>query len=157
METKKYQYQTGHRPSNPEEYPGEVATVDRIEEGIFFPPDILKKHREYFPPQEGMGNDAQLTANSLALCQGDPDAEVRIFRGAPSGGELNPGDWVTLSRRYAALYAEGGPYASEGAEVYAYTAKTRDISWDGDSIFEFGYWGPPLDASLARPVRAGAA
>lgn len=132
-------YWTQHRPGNPIKYPDEVATADRIASGDFFPSDFLD-HPEYYLTMGDPG--AMETVRVLRSIQGKPDAEVTIYRGSPRG-ELNTGDWVTLSRTYAEGYAGDSFWASRSgkAKVYSYKAKASELSFDGDDISEFGYWG----------------
>ena len=82
---------------------------------------------------------------TLRAMQGNPDMPVRVYRGAPSNGQLNTGDWVTLSLSYANQYAGKGMYSdNKNSRVYSYIVKAGELSFDGDSIFEFGYWGETI-------------
>ncbi len=141
METKNYM--CPHRPGNPIDYPDEVGTLDQIlrHPGKFFPDDIFRSAEMYFPKE----SDISVRLEGKKICSMDPDAVVTIYRGAPSA-DLNTGDWVTLSEAYAKRYAEGGDYGSTGSTVHSYQAKLSELSFDGDSIFEFGYWGPERKA-----------
>lgn len=137
-------YRITHRPSNPLEYPDEVATVDKIGDGNHFPKDILDNPDIYFPDYNNFGDGRRITS-ILKQAQNNPDMEVTIYRGAPSGGTLHTGDWVSLSKKYAEDYAHGGNYSdNENSKVYEYKVKVRDLSFDGDSFYEFGYWGKKL-------------
>ena len=135
-------YFISHRPSDPRQYPDEVATIDKIETMDIFPDDVLDNCRFY---ADGSTSDGKRSAAIMKRLQGKPNAEVTIYRGSPKP-ELNTGDWVTLLRYYAENYAEGGGYGSNGAKVHSYKVKAKDLSWDGDSFLEFGYWGPKLVA-----------
>ena len=138
------EYGLAHRPGNPLEYPDEVATVDKILDGGLFPSDLLNHPNQYFADYGDYGEEAQLI-NTLRRAQNNPDMMVTIYRGAPSGGDLNQGDWVTLSRKYAMAYADGGAYSDNpNSRVYAYKVRVGDLSFDGDSIYEYGYWGKKL-------------
>ena len=137
---KREEYWIIHRPGNPLEYPDEVPTIDKILSGNYFPGDILDQASCYFSDYR---NDME-TRNMISVlksAQNDPDYEVTIYRGAPFG-ELNTGDWVTLSKEYAQQYAANGPYSgSKSSSVHSYRVKAGELSFDGDSIYEFGYWG----------------
>ena len=135
-------YFGAHRPSSPLKYPDEVATIDQVETHGIFPEDVLDNCRFY---ADGNTREAKRCASIMKSLQGKPEAEVTIYRGSPKG-ELNTGDWVTLDPNYAENYAEGGSDGSKGAKVYSYKVKAKDISWDGDSFLEFGYWGPNIKA-----------
>lgn len=135
-------YRLAHRPGSPIEFPDEVATADKISSGDMFPSDFLD-HVDWYVPLTYPGGDAaeRETIKILNDIQGKPDAVVTIYRGAPKG-ELNQGDWVTLSKQYAEIYAGDGAYSDNpNSKVYAYKAKASELSFDGDSILEFGYWG----------------
>lgn len=134
-------YGLTHRPGNPLEYPDEVATVDKILNGDYFPKDLLDNARDYFPDY-GNFKGADQIIQTLRKAQNNPDMKVIIYRGAPSGGTLNQGDWVTLSKDYASDYAADGNYGDNAnSKVYSYKVKAKELSFDGDSIYEFGYWG----------------
>lgn len=49
--------------------------------------------------------------------------------------EFNPGDWISLSKKYA-----NGESLQEGTNVYAKKVKAKDVQFAGDSINEFGYY-----------------
>lgn len=137
------QYGLTHRPGNPLLYPDEVATADNLTGGEFFPSDFLT-HPDYYLDVSDAG--AKETIRILRQIQGNPDAEVTIYRGAPSGGTLNQGDWVTLSESYALQYAGDSTYSDNAnSKVYSYTVRAGDLSFDGDDIHEFGYWGKKLN------------
>lgn len=137
------EYGLQHRPGNPLEYPDEVATADKLTSGEFFPKDFLR-HPDWYLSMDDPG--AWETVNTLRRVQGRPDAEVTIYRGAPSGGTLNQGDWVTLSRTYAMQYAGNSAYSDNTeSKVYSYKVRAGDLSFDGDDISEFGYWGKKLN------------
>ena len=138
-------YWTEHRPGNPLEHPGEVATIDRLGSGEFFPSDYLEHPEWYLPEIIGSvarsEKGAQETIAVLRSVQGNPDAPVTVYRGTP-GDSLNRGDWVTLSRSYAEEYAGEGAYSDNpDSRVLSFTAKAGELSFDGDSLYEFGYWG----------------
>lgn len=134
-------YRLTHRPGNPLKYPDEVATLDKIGSGKFFPKDFLDRPQEYLADYNDYG-DSKYIISILKKAQNNPDMEVTIYRGAPSGGKLHTGDWVSLSKKYAEDYAHGGNYSdNENSKVYSYKVKASDLSFDGDSFYEFGYWG----------------
>lgn len=135
-------YRISHRPGNPLEYPDEVATVDKITSGNFFPKDILEHPDWYLPDFGDFGiSEAKQLLALLKKAQKNPDMEVTVYRGAPSN-DLNQGDWVTLSKEYAKEYAVGGRhFDNPNARVSSFKVKIKELSFDGDSFYEFGYWG----------------
>ena len=83
--------------------------------------------------------------NIIKSIRGKPDAEVTIYRGVPdeeSIKSINPGDFVTLSKKYAELHAAGG-YGDGGQEagkIISKKVKVKDIYWDQNDVNEFGYF-----------------
>lgn len=68
-----------------------------------------------------------------------PARRVMIYRAIPAdikGATINPGDWVTTVRDYA---AEHGKSQFDKYRILSKTVKARDIFTNGDSIFEWGY------------------
>lgn len=132
-------YWISHRPGNPLKRPDEVATADNIVGSGIFPSDFLD-HPEWYLTMGDRGSKE--TVGILRKIQGHPEALVTVYRGSPRG-ELNQGDWVTLSRSYAEEYAGDSFYAdrSGNAKVFSYEVKAGELSFDGDDISEFGYWG----------------
>lgn len=66
-----------------------------------------------------------------------PNANVTIYRATPSN-EINPGDWVTLSRSYAQEHLER--VLNNEGNIVKKVVKAKDIQWAGDDINEFGYF-----------------
>ena len=140
------EYGIKHRPTDPRKYPDEVATADKIldKELALYPSDFLD-HPERYTDELREYSDARKCIETLRKVQGQPDAMVTIYRGAPSGGKLNTGDWVTLSKEYAKSYADGGGYSdNKESRVYEYKVRAGDLSFPGDSYLEMGYFGEHL-------------
>ena len=137
-------YFTRHRPPGPDEAadpdePAVFAYKITTDDGGVFPNDMLD-HPEFYL-EDARREDVKETVAALRRIQGDPDAVVTIYRGAP-GDYVNTGDWVTLSRSYAEEYT-GGSFYSGGPDsrLLSIEAKASELTWSGDSWFEFGYWG----------------
>ena len=83
--------------------------------------------------------------NIIKSVRGKPDAEVTIYRGVPdeeSIKSINPGDFVTLSKKYAELHAGSG-YGQSGKEagkILSQKVKVKEIRSDGNDLNEFGYF-----------------
>ena len=139
-------YWTLHRPADCRAFPDFRA--DQIKSSKIWPADFLEKPEMYFCDTQHYNCHDVL--NTLKAIQGNPEMLVRIYRGAPSNGQLNTGDWVTLSRSYANEYAGRGMHCdNKSAKVYSYLVAAKHLSFDGDSIFEFGYWGDTINAAEA--------
>jgi hypothetical protein len=60
-------------------------------------------------------------------------ANVTIYRGVPEGvTEIRPGDWVALTRAYAADHSRGG-------RVISKRVPARDVAWAGTDRNEYYY------------------
>jgi len=98
----------------------------------------------------GMDYDPQ-AIGVLQSVKNRPNAKVTIYRAVPKDvkGEINPGDWVTLTKEYAKEHGEsnlGGKFKIVKKDVYA-----RDIFTDANSIQEFGYDPQPRLAPKDTP------
>ena len=91
---------------------------------------------------------------AINMARSNPDAEITVYRAVPKdleGAQINAGDWVTPSRRYAKLHGEGplgGDY-----QVIEQKVRAGDLFTEGD-IHEWGY--DPLSTSANRSATAGA-
>lgn len=90
---------------------------------------------QQYPDDYHGGDDPETVAQLRAATK--PGATVRIYRALPPEfAEINPGDWVTLSRQYAHGHAD-----SEGWTVVAADVPAKHVWADGNSLQEFGYDG----------------
>jgi hypothetical protein len=51
--------------------------------------------------------------------------------------EINPGDWVTLTRQYAKQHGESN--LNNNYDIISKTVPSKHVYTNGDSIHEFGY------------------
>lgn len=91
----------------------------------------------------------------IRASRGNPDAEVTIYRAVPKDAPdtINPGDWVTTVRDYAAGHGDG-PLGGD-AKIISQTVKASDLYTNGDSWLEYGYdpkgsQPSALDSVIAR-------
>jgi hypothetical protein len=68
------------------------------------------------------------------------DNELQRLKGmqddvTPQVNKINPGDWVTINKKYAKAHGEG----IGGYKIIQKKVKARDIFTNGDSIHEWGY------------------
>ena len=131
-------YQMYDRPARIGE--NNAVSIDRILSSGNYPDDILDNPSKYLSDYHKDPVEAELVVKVLREVQGNPDAELTIFRGTPIP-ELNDGDWVSLSREFVRLrYAR--PYSENPrAKLYAFTVKASQVSFTGKSLFEYGYFG----------------
>lgn len=79
------------------------------------------------------------------------DHPVTVFRAAPRGvKQLNPGDWVTPSRSYAAQHAKHPTDKTQDMTIYKAKVPAKHVRWAADSINEFGYSGPGAPTRVHR-------
>lgn len=128
--SKKPEYGMGHRPS----WDG-APPAHNLLEGNMLPRDVYT-HPD-FSIASGAIRRGEKAANeswsALQKIKGKPDAEITIYR-AGKKNQLNTGDWVTFSKKYAADSVEGAE------KVYSFKVKAKDVLFAGDDINEFGYY-----------------
>ena len=144
-------YQRGHTaPRRSKDTP----SIDNITD--ILPADVLDpavQERRY-----GSGNPADKESFKIInSVQGNPDAEVTIYRAVPNRGgpkQINPGDWVTGSRLYAEQHLEGvsdtDAFREEGGTILSKVVKASELFTDANSVNEWGY--DPLPENAAAPV-----
>jgi len=107
--------------------------------GQMYPADVYSaKAAQYY----GTGYPkADKEAFALAhRVRGNPEAEVTMYRAVPkdeSITNINPGDWVTLSKDYAKTHGEA--VLENNYNILSQKVKAKDLWTNADSIHEFGY------------------
>lgn len=139
------EYGMAHRP-DPEGAPGHDLSMG----GEFVPEDIYD-HPEWYGGGPSTP-DFDSTVKAIRDMRGNPDKEVTIHRAAPKA-ELNNGDWVSLSKGYAAWHVR-----DDNDKVHTFKVKAKDLRWPGDDLNEFGYFGEgipeaaPADSKVAKTL-----
>lgn len=86
----------------------------------------------------------------IQLSRNKPNQTIQIFRAVPKevkSNTINPGDWVTASKEYAAQHGRGlGKY-----KVLTKIVPAKTLFTNGDSIHEWGY----DPGGAAQPVAEG--
>lgn len=114
-----------HRPS--EDY-GNASNFEANMADVF-------EHPEWYMDMTEPYNRESLAA--LRKVRNNPDAEIKIYRATP-GNKINPGDWITPSKKYA---EEHNYRQFDGkANILEMKVKAKDILFAGDDINEFGYF-----------------
>lgn len=73
--------------------------------------------------------------------KGKPDATVIIYRAVPKGAiEINPGDWITLSKSYAKNHGLHHEDPKLNMTVISKKVKAKEVWWDGNDVNEFSYY-----------------
>jgi len=130
--------------SKPENYVG-WHTAPQADSGApawnlknIYPDDVYGPNGARYYGHYGDYRDAAAMAVIRDL-KDHPARRVMIYRAIPAdikGATINPGDWVTTVRDYA---AEHGKSQFDKYRILSKTVKARDIFTNGDSIFEWGY------------------
>lgn len=97
-------------------------------------PDIFE-HPEWYLNLDEKYNKESLSA--LKKVRNNPEAEITIYR-ATIGDKINPGDWVTPSKRYAQEHLKRS--LNGNGNIVEQKVKAKDILFAGDDINEFGYF-----------------
>ena len=125
---RQFEHQTGHRPAD-REYGAPLHDVESMMPDYYDMPHI---YREYGTPKI---NESE---QQIQAARGNPDHPVTIYRATGHGQGINPGDWVTTSKRYAQIHGgrniEGGKHTIEKKVVPA-----SHLFTEGNSIHEWGY------------------
>lgn len=105
--------------------------------GQMYPADVYspKGAQYYGTGYPAFDKEAFAIANKV---KGNPDAEVVLYRAVPKGvKDINPGDWVTLSKGYAKNH--GDSVLEKNYDVLSKKVKASELYTNADSIHEFGY------------------
>ena len=111
-----------------------------LAEDDMMPADVYQ-HPEWYSAMEPQV--IRETMAQLRKVKSKPKGLLTIFRAGPKP-EMNEGDWVSLSKAYAASHAmsqDPGEYKVWAAQVAA-----EDVRWSMDDLSEFGYFGGRIEA-----------
>jgi hypothetical protein len=112
-----------------------------------YPDDIYGPNGiQYYGTREPA--DAQ-SMRIIRLSKGKPNQGIQIFRAVPkdvTDKNINPGDWVTISRMYAQQHGGGlGKY-----KILTKIVSAKTLYTNGDSLHEWGY--DPSGVELPKDV-----
>ena len=155
-------YRMQHQPrggaGDPESIRLDDLTKDISGNQAGYPSDfytgILEARSQYgggVRPRQG-DEYAQASNESIGLAymyRKRPDAKVTMYRAVPNDiDQINEGDFVTLSSKYAKSHASSG-YGERGQDAGKVISKdvyVRDLYWATDDINEYGYFPTPEEA-----------
>ena len=138
----KTDYMMSHRPSE------DGATADDISKnGEYMPKDVYEHPEWYFQMNEEYSKES---FKVLKRIKGNPNAQITIYR-ATTGNEINDGDWVTVSKKYAEHHNEA--YLNGKGKVISLKVKAKDIQFAGDDINEFGYFPESKNRKYSLPTK----
>ena len=140
-------YRIQHQPRSPQQGAARLdeMTVAAGNQGGVFPEDLYSDDglRIY---GNAKSKADQKNHEIIRSVRGNPDAKVTIYRAVPKGvEEINEGDFVTLSQKYAEQHAESGFGLSgdEVGQVIKMEVEARDLYNDGNDMNEFGFFPKP--------------
>ena len=121
-------YFMNHRPTETGAFASDIT-----DNGNLAPADMYTHPEYYF----NMDESHQESIDILRKIRNKPNAEIKIYRATP-GNEINVGDWVTLSKKYAEHH--NNSQLDGKGNVLEKVVKAKDIQFAGDDINEFGYY-----------------
>tara|TARA_R110000851_G_scaffold11103_1_gene39424 strand:- start:1458 stop:2723 length:1266 start_codon:yes stop_codon:yes gene_type:complete len=116
-----------------------------------YPDDFYTtKGKQIYAPGPRFKDDEYGIANNesyniITKAKNNPDREVSIYRAVPDKDNItniNEGDFVTLSKKYAELHGVSGygPKGNDAGKILEMKVKVKDLYWDGNDVNEFGYF-----------------
>ena len=116
-----------------------------------YPDDFYTtKGKQIYAPGPRFKDDEYGIANNesyniITKAKNNPDREVSIYRAVPDEDNItniNEGDFVTLSKKYAELHGVSGygPKGNDAGKILEMKVKVKDLYWDGNDVNEFGYF-----------------
>lgn len=97
------------------------------------------------PEEHGYGECDAETMRQLRHVRDVPGARVRVYRALPPGlGQINTGDWITLSMDYARQHAMRDDAAANDWPIIYADVPAETVLSDGKDLDEYGYAGPSL-------------
>lgn len=129
-------YMTGHRPPK-KDYGAPMHDLS-----VLYPPDVYDNIFQY------MSDHSQReAAMKVSMYRNKPDGVLEVYRAVPDGvASINPGDWVAMTRGYAETHAMHPTDRSMDMSVISAKVRAGDLYNDGNSMEEWGYWGPSVGA-----------
>lgn len=124
-------------------------------------PDLLA-HPEWY--STGYDDVDRESMAAIYHASSGPETKVWVYRAVPAGvTEINPGDWVTPSRTYAQIHAEGnlgqvmdpdtGEMVPVPSTILRKRVKAGDLYFDGNSMAEWGWQPDARRERLTTPAR----
>lgn len=133
-------YHSTHAAPGPD-FGTQLHDSDSINTGWF--PDFYARPNLYSDSGNREPYDAE-SQKAMMQYQNQPDAGVPIYRAGPKG-EINQGDWVTLSPSYALQHSySNNDNPAEDMPIWTTSVPAHTLWTDGNSINEWGYHGPSV-------------
>ncbi len=139
-------YRMTHRaPSSGNDFNKPLSNLSGLyPDDIYTNPKAYDWYGSYHP-------DDKKTVELIKKVKDNPNAEVTIYRAVPKGvTDINDGDWVTLSKKYAIEHGESnlnGEY-----DILQKKVKAGDVYSEGNSLNEWGYSPEPAPTAIPEPT-----
>ncbi len=126
------EYMGRHRPAGPD-YGAPMHDLT-----VLYPDDVYENIFQY------MSDFSQRAAAQKVLkYRGRPEGMVEVYRAVPEGVDsVNRGDWVSVTEDYARLHSRHPSDPAKDMQVVSAVVKAGELYTDGNSMEEWGYWGP---------------
>lgn len=94
--------------------------------------------QQYYGTLDKIADRESLKAISTA--RSNPQEMITVYRAIPNDidASINPGDWVTTSRKYAQDHGEG--WLQGNYKIVEKKVPAGQLATSGDSIHEWGWW-----------------
>lgn len=104
-----------------------------------YPDDIYGPKAAQYYGHYGQNHSLDVeTVLKIQRMRNRPNQAVQIYRAVPRDvKDINPGDWVTINRRYAKEHGEG--WLEGDFKILSKIVSAKDLYTDGNSIHEWGY------------------
>jgi hypothetical protein len=106
-----------------------------------YPDDIYSNKAAQFYGDRSTSYSDQETISIIQSSRDKPETQIKIYRAVPKtvspGSPINPGDWVTINKRYAIQHGESNLYGDYN--ILTKTVPAKYLYTDGNSIHEWGY------------------
>lgn len=139
--------------TNPDEYrmqhegpdPGEGEGLHEIGSGKIWPTDFRERPWEY---QLGATEESM---DKVHRSRDWPSRKVWAYRALPSPHrEINTGDWVSTSARYARSEGRTSTNSDDDYPVVKFQARAEHLRNEGNSLDEWSYTGPRVNRGLVH-------
>jgi len=95
----------------------------------------------------------QESVSVIRYARNKPDAIVTIYRAVPKGvKEINPGDWISLSKTYAKEHGMHHEDPKLDMPVISKKVKASDVWWDGNDVNESSYFPSSINENYEADV-----
>ena len=144
--TQRGDYTGSHKAPSLERGATLEAPIDIFGDDIYSP-----RAMQYFGTGDRVADGESLRV--IQRARNNPNADVTVYRAVPRDApdDINAGDWVTTSRRYAEGHGQGplrGDY-----KIVEERVRAGELATDGNSLHEWGWWPDSKRAADETPAQ----